>query len=32
MERRGVLKRVALGERLVRYRLDDIFKLEEVRE
>ncbi len=31
MERSGKLRRVALCERLVRYRLDDIFKLEEVR-
>jgi len=31
MERSGKLRRVALCERLVRYRLDDISKLEEVR-
>jgi hypothetical protein len=31
MERSGKLRRVALCERLVRYRLDDIVKLEEVR-
>jgi predicted DNA-binding transcriptional regulator AlpA len=28
MEKRGLLKRVQLGERLVRYRLSDIQKLE----
>ncbi len=28
MERRGLLKRIQLGERLVRYRMSDIQKLE----
>jgi len=28
MEKRGLLKRVQLGERLVRYRLVDVLKLE----
>ena len=28
MEKRGLLKRVQLGERLVRYRLSDVIKLE----
>ena len=28
MERRGLLKRVQLGERLVRYRMSDVLKLE----
>ena len=28
MEKRGLLKRVQLGERLVRYRMSDVLKLE----
>jgi hypothetical protein len=30
MEKRGLLKRVQLGERMVRYRLSDVLKLEGV--
>lgn len=29
MEKRGILRRVQLGERLVRYRMSDVLKLEE---